>query len=260
MPTAPSQPTDRARPVMDRTHPGSVSLRMILDPTTDPILTLLRARSTSIRRVRYRRNRTVLLSVSRDGRTLNSHECFREAPRRILEAIAVFVTVSRRSAEYRRALAAIQEWEGAVRGLENARRSRGRRRARTNGGDVDELNALYDRFNDAEFGGRLPAIPLRWSRRMTRALGTIAYGEATGGRTVREIAISADLLIPGNEAALRDTLLHEMAHAEAWLRHGHRGHGPIWRSIAERVGCAPAALTRDPVRRRRRRGSRWHMS
>jgi len=225
---------------------------MILDPAPDPILAALRARNSSVLRVRYRRNRTVLLSISRDGTTLNSHECFRGAPRGIVDAIVTFVTVPRRAAEYRRALSAIQEWEGAARGLEQARRTRPQRRVRAGGPDAEPLRILFDRYNAAHFGGRLPRIPLRLSRRMTRALGTISYGEAEGSRIVRDIAISADLLMAGNEEVLRDTLLHEMAHAEAWLRHGHRGHGKVWRRTAERVGCAPTALTRVPVRRRGR--------
>jgi predicted SprT family Zn-dependent metalloprotease len=89
---------------------------------------------------------------------------------------------------------------------------------------------------------------------MTRSLGTISYGEEGPARTVKEIAISADLLVPENRAVLEDTLLHEMAHAEAWLRHGHRGHGPIWRRVAERVGCTPRALIHTRVRRRSRAG------
>lgn len=223
-----------------------------MDATPDPILAALRARNSTVRRVRYRPNRTVLLSISRDGRTLNSHECFRGAPRRIVDAIVTFVTVSRRSTAYRLALTAIQEWEGSTRGLEAARRARGRRRVRTSGSDAEPLRALFDRYNADRFGGRLPRIPLRLSRRMTRALGTISYLETDGRRVVRDIAISVDLLLPGNVAVLRDTLLHEMAHAEAWLRHGHRGHGKVWRRIAERVGCVPTALTRVPVRRRGR--------
>jgi predicted SprT family Zn-dependent metalloprotease len=68
--------------------------------------------------------------------------------------------------------------------------------------------------------------------------------------------ISADLLLPANAEVLRDTLLHEMAHGEAWLRHGHRGHGKIWRRIAERVGCVPRALTQTRVARHRRNRGR----
>lgn len=226
---------------------------MTRDAATDPVLTALRARSSAIRQVRYRPNRTVLLSVSRDGRTLNTHECFREAPRPVLDAIATFVSAPRRSREYRRALETIRGWEGAARGLERARRARPpRQRARptTSGPELVRLRGLFDRYNRQRFGGRLPPIPLRVSGRMTRTLGTISYTETDGERGVREIAIAAELLLRSNEAVLRDTLLHEMAHAEAWLRHGHQRHGRLWRRIAERVGCAPRALTRTPIRRR----------
>jgi hypothetical protein len=38
-----------------------------------------------------------------------------------------------------------------------------------------------------------------------------------------------------------------MAHVEAWLDHGDRGHGPHWRRIAKRLGCVPRAQTRERV-------------
>ncbi|MFP4624532.1 MAG: SprT family zinc-dependent metalloprotease, partial [Gemmatimonadota bacterium] len=182
------------------------------------------------------------------------------------------------SAESRRALDRLREWEGTRRGLASARRARPcPRRAKTNGKETAPLRALFDRFNHERFGGRLPDIPLRVSRRMTRSLGIIRYGPdrsavaahgARGSRTrpggaaatderaraVTEIAISADLLRPANRTALEDTLLHEMAHAEAWLVHGHRGHGRPWRRIAERVGCTPGALCRSPIERGRKSG------
>lgn len=207
---------------------------------TDPIVEGLQARGSAIRGVRYRENRSVLLSVSRDGRTLNSHACFRDAPPEIVRAVVAAVTS--RGAARRRALRAIRGWEGTHRGLERARRRRPRRRPGVNGAETAPLRVLFDRFNRAEFGGRLPAIPLRVSRRMTRTLGTIAYS-GSGARRVREIAIAAALLKPGNRETLVDTLLHEMAHAEAWLDHGHRGHGRPWKRIAERVGCRPRART-----------------
>ncbi|UQT45533.1 SprT-like domain-containing protein [Akkermansia muciniphila] len=31
---------------------------------------------------------------------------------------------------------------------------------------------------------------------------------------------------------IRDTILHEIAHALAWTRHGERTHGPRWKQIA----------------------------
>lgn len=226
--------------------------------TTDRLLHALRARGSGIRRIRYRENRSVLLSVSRDGRTLNSHACFREAPEGVLDAVVEFLSSGRRSAASRRALETLRGWEGAREGLERARRRRPRRRSRPlNGAETAPVRALFDEFNRARFGGALPDIGLRLSRRMTRTLGTIAYATegdagAEGGRRVREIAIAADLLLPENRAVLEDTLLHEMAHAEAWLAHGHRGHGAVWRRVAERVGCTPRALTHTRIRRTRR--------
>ncbi|MBW3553643.1 MAG: SprT-like domain-containing protein [Gemmatimonadetes bacterium] len=221
----------------------------------DPLLAGLRARGSAIRKVRYRDNRTVLLSVSRDGRTLNCHTAFRTAPKGIVDAIALFLRSRRGGADYQRALDRIRGWDGARKGLERARRRGARQSARILAGpptpDVAALSRLFRQLNRARFGTRLPDVPIRVSRRMTRSLGTISYGGRGEDRRVREIAISADLLAPVNRTVLEDTLLHEMAHAEAWLRHGHRGHGPVWRSIANRVGCTPSALIHARVRGRR---------
>lgn len=222
---------------------------------SDRLLQGLRARGLAIRRVRYRDNRTVLLSVSRDGRTLNCHAAFRSAPARIVDAITVFLRSRRGTVEYRRALDRIRNWEGTRRGLERARRRGARQTARRLAGppspEAAAVGRLFRQFNRAKFGGRLPEVPIRVSGRMTRSLGTISYGGRGEDRRVREIAISADLLDPANRPILEDTLLHEMAHAEAWLRHGHRGHGAIWRAIARRVGCTPSALIHTRVRGRR---------
>lgn len=226
---------------------------MPADTLVDPVLAALREHGAAIREVRYRRNRSVLVSVSRDGRTLNTHECFRAAPPAVVEAIITFVVAPRRSARYRHALEVIRGWEGARQGLERVRRSRPPRATRAGRDDeVARLRTLFDRYNDERFGGRLPAVPLRVSRRMSRSLGTISYAGEDGVRSVRQITISADLLLPRNRAILEDTLLHEMAHAEAWLVHGHRGHGAIWRRVAVRVGCVPRAITEARVRRQRR--------
>ena len=52
----------------------------------------------------------------------------------------------------------------------------------------------------------------------------------------RTVYLSATLTELNGEAEVRDTLLHEIAHALA----GHRaGHGPVWRKIAHEVGAKP---------------------
>ncbi len=226
-----------------------------MTPATDPLLAELRIRDSRIRSVRYRSNRTVLLSVSKDGRTLNSHVCFRNAPPHILEAVAHFVSARRSSPAASRALEQLRSWEGTQRGLQSARRQRPRRAGpSTDGPETEPLRRLFRRLNRERFGDRLPEIPLRLSRRMTRSLGTIRYDPDTA--SVLEIAISADLLLPVNRGALHDTMLHEMAHAETWLVHGHRGHGAPWRQTAKRVGCTPRATCRSSIVRTRKRRHR----
>lgn len=252
--TAPIQAL--SHPVMDPAGgPPYIFRAMPATVDSDRLLTGLWARGSTVRRVRYRENRTVLLSVSDRGRTLNCHAAFRKAPAAIVDAIALFLRSRPGSEDYRRALERLRSWDGARKGLERARRRGARRSARLLAApptpEAVAVARVYRAFNRTRFGGRLPEVPIRISRRMTRSLGTISYGGRGDDRRVREIAIAADLLAPSNRSVLEDTLLHEMAHAEAWLRHGHRGHGPVWRRIAERVGCTPRALIHTRVRGRR---------
>lgn len=242
--------------------------------------------AADIHRVVFRHNRTRLLSISRDRVTLNVHACFLSAPPEVLDAVARFVTADPRSAAHRRAVAALRAWPGVEEGLRAARAARPARAAEP----AAECSAspeqrrflceLYARLNRERFGGRLPEdVPIRVSRRMARRLGQVRFDSGTSrrrlryeqadlfggsgknsppgspGRRVLEIALSADLFIEGNDRELLDTLLHEMAHVEAYLVHGHRGHGGIWRTVARRVGCEPRACSRRPVRRRRRGGA-----
>lgn len=52
----------------------------------------------------------------------------------------------------------------------------------------------------------------------------------------RKITLSAQLVAMNDEAAVRDTILHEIAHA---LTSPRSGHGPKWKRIAQSIGaCA----------------------
>lgn len=213
-----------------------------------------------IHAIRLKRNRSRLLSVSRDGRTLHVHVAFAGAPAEVVDAIALFLTARRGSAAHARAVAAIRRW--GMHALRDATDVAGARPAPEPRpgpccGTPEQRRFLRDeylRLNDERFGGRLPAdLPIRLSRRMTRRLGHVRWHRRVDGRrVVVELALNPDLFLPGNEAQLRDTLLHEMAHVEAWLEHGSAGHDAVWRRIARRVGCEPRACTRARIRRRAR--------
>lgn len=211
----------------------------------------LRSRGAGfIREVRFRPNRSRLISLSADRRRLNVHECFRAAPGRVLDAVAAFATAPSRARGFRESIERMREWhEGQIAeyGLGEPVASCGTAR------QLAYLERVYGQLNRSHFEGRLPEVlPIRLSDRMSRRFGHVSYARTVRGeRRVAELALNIDLLLPGNERALIDTLLHEMAHIEAWLLHGHRDHGSIWRVIARRVGCEPKACTHMRLRRRR---------
>ncbi|HEX6133989.1 MAG TPA: SprT family zinc-dependent metalloprotease [Longimicrobiales bacterium] len=219
--------------------------------TEDELLGALRMRGVVfVREVCFRPNRSRLISLSADRRRLNVHECFRAAPARVIDAVACFTTAPARSRAFRNAVEEMREWhEGQVAeyGLGEPLASCGTAQ------QLRYLEAVYVQLNRTHFHGALPEqLPIRLSDRMSRRFGHVSYARTTrGDRKVAELALNIDLLLPGNERALLDTLLHEMAHIEAWLVHGHREHGRIWREVATRVGCEAKACTQMRLRRRR---------
>lgn len=219
----------------------------------DQMIGALRLRGVNgIERVRFKPNRSRLISLSADHRSLNLHECFRGAPEPVLDAIAGFLRAANGSAEQRNAVHVMRRWtEGQTADREDAPV-----RHRTSAGTPAQQRFLLDayrRLNRHLFDSRLPdVIPLRLSRRMARRFGHVEYRRTRGtAREIGELALNIDLLIRGNERHLLDTLLHEMAHVEAWVVHGYRGHGAIWRRAAHRVGCEVRALSWVRIRKKR---------
>jgi hypothetical protein len=225
----------------------------------DAMVRALRGRGVAfVEEVRFRPNRARLISLSADRRRLNLHDCFQAAPGRVLDAVATFATAPARSRVFREAVEQMREWhEGQVAeyGLGEPRVTCGTPR------QLACLERTYVQLNDSHFGGGLPVdLPIRLSDRMSRRFGHVSYARTTRGeRRVAELALNIDLLLPGNERALVDTMLHEMAHVEAWLVHGHREHGRIWREVARRVGCEAKACTRMRLRRQKDGGPVTHV-
>jgi hypothetical protein len=215
------------------------------------MLRVLHARgATSLRHVRFKRNRSRMISLSADHSSLNLQECFRAAPGPVLDAIAAFVCAPSHNAEFRRAVARMRRWWDGQEGEDPGSGATPTRSCAT-AEQGAYLAVLFRRLNALHFAGTLPQdVPLRVSDRMSRRFGHIHYTRRDGQRSVAEIALNIDLFLRGNERHLEETLLHEMAHAEAWLVHGHRGHGGVWRTIARRVACEDRACSRVRIRRR----------
>lgn len=206
-----------------------------------------------VRQVRFKSNRVRILSVSGDRRTLYLHDCFRYATPEVVDAVAAFLRSARGTAAHRGSVARLRDF-AAARITQPVRPSRPPRPGPCCGTPAQRqfLSGLYAELNRTHFEGGLPdSLTLRFSDRMRRRLGHVRYHETpTGERGIVELALNIDLMLEGAEAQLVDTLLHEMAHVEAWLVHGHRGHGAVWKRIALRVGCEPRACTKATVQRR----------
>ncbi|MGH7445421.1 MAG: SprT family zinc-dependent metalloprotease [Longimicrobiales bacterium] len=216
------------------------------------MLAALHARgAAALRSVRFKRNRSRMISLSADHTSLNLQECFRAAPGAVLDAIAAFVVAPSHNAEFRRSVVRMRKWWDGQEGDELQAATSAPLVSCATAEQAAALQALYARLNRSYFGDRLPdSVPLRLSDRMSRRFGHIQYTRREGRRAVAEIALNVDLFLRGNERHLEETLLHEMAHAEAWLLHAERGHGAIWRAVARRVGCEAQACSRVRIRRR----------
>lgn len=215
-----------------------------------------------ISRVSFRRNRSIMWSLTQKGRVLNVHAAYGSAPPELLDA---FATLAReggiRSPAGRGAATLIGEWPDVQQALREARHSRRNGVVAGCCATPDQsryLRALYRYFNQTRFGGLLPdGIPIRLSNRMRSGLGHMLPGdESESERWVAEVALNVDLMLPGNGAERIDTLLHEMAHVADYLENGGRDHGDSWKEWARRVGCRPTRLYDRPVRRRARRRTR----
>jgi hypothetical protein len=233
----------------------------------DFLIALQRRGVHDVRKVRFKENRSRMISVSEDRRAVNVHACFRAAPGEVIDAVASFVKSHRESAAYRNSIRRMRAWwEGQASGYVDGRGAQAR-----NGGDRSALccatpeqreflRAMYERLNQIYFDGLLPTVPIRLSDRMSRRFGHVHYGRGrTGSRVIEEIALNVDLMVRGNEKHLLDTLLHEMSHVEAWIFHSHRDHGPVWRTIADRVGCEASACSQVRIRRRTRHAPVTHV-
>lgn len=103
--------------------------------------------------------------------------------------------------------------------------------------------ADYMDFNDAAAlaEGLMAEHKLRrWVfcyNRGKRTLGMCDY-------TRKRIELSRYFVAHNEEAAVRDTVLHEIAHALAGEK---AGHGPKWRAVCTRIGAKPERLDREAV-------------
>ncbi|XP_037072820.1 acidic repeat-containing protein-like [Pollicipes pollicipes] len=103
---------------------------------------------------------------------------------------------------------------------------------------INLAKRLFCLINTEVFGSQLPDdFEIKFNNRMLRSAG-FCYCKQTacGDATVRTARIELSEKVVDSAERLRDTLVHELCHAVAWVVSGDRGgHGPVWRGWAGRV-------------------------
>ncbi len=77
-----------------------------------------------------------------------------------------------------------------------------------------------------------------------RQLGSAHVRRLRKGRQIKTIRLSRHLVQLNSEAEVRDTILHEIAHAIAGIEHGHDA---TWKAVCVRIGATPQRLAGEDV-------------
>ncbi|XP_071479503.1 uncharacterized protein [Diadema antillarum] len=103
----------------------------------------------------------------------------------------------------------------------------------------DELTQrLFKLYNKTIFDDKLPAdFSITWNTRMRKTAGFCFYKKRLGNERTARIELS--IKVCDSAERLRDTLIHELCHAAAWLIHGvSDGHGRFWKYWAAKANLA----------------------
>ncbi|NXU45269.1 SPRTN protein, partial [Drymodes brunneopygia] len=104
-----------------------------------------------------------------------------------------------------------------------------------------DVHALFVHFNQTLFWGKLEAVAVSWSPRMTSSAGICSYHERSGLCSIR---LSEPLLKLRPRKDLVETLLHEMIHALLFVTHNYKdreSHGPEFCKHMRRINLLTGA-------------------
>ncbi|NXB29875.1 SPRTN protein, partial [Eulacestoma nigropectus] len=104
-----------------------------------------------------------------------------------------------------------------------------------------DVHALFVHFNQTLFWGKLEAVTVSWSPRMTSSAGICSYHKRSGLCSIR---LSEPLLKLRPRKDLVETLLHEMIHALLFVTHNYKdreSHGPEFCKHMRRINLLTGA-------------------
>eukprot|EP01059_Diplonema_ambulator_P024399 TRINITY_DN40353_c0_g1_i1.p1 TRINITY_DN40353_c0_g1~~TRINITY_DN40353_c0_g1_i1.p1 ORF type:complete len:254 (+),score=46.57 TRINITY_DN40353_c0_g1_i1:51-764(+) len=101
-----------------------------------------------------------------------------------------------------------------------------------------DVHALFLRYNTTQFEGKLDAVYVEWSKRMTLCAGLCTYDRRTGGCGIK---LSAPLLKLRPAEDTVNTLLHECIHAYLFVTKNNADrddHGPAFQALMNRINAS----------------------
>ncbi|XP_050716060.1 uncharacterized protein LOC126998430 isoform X1 [Eriocheir sinensis] len=99
------------------------------------------------------------------------------------------------------------------------------------------VKKLYNFYNTHVFDCKLPSsMNIAWNARLTKTAGYCYYQINGSSETRRGSRIELSTKVIDSPERLRDTLIHELCHAAAWIISGYKdGHGPLWKAWAAKA-------------------------
>ncbi|XP_071534384.1 uncharacterized protein [Panulirus ornatus] len=96
---------------------------------------------------------------------------------------------------------------------------------------------LYKYYNTHVFENKLPPqMSIKWNARMTKTAGFCYYQVDRSKPNGRGARIELSTKVIDTPERMRDTLIHELCHAAAWIISGYKaGHGPLWKAWAAKA-------------------------
>lgn len=99
------------------------------------------------------------------------------------------------------------------------------------------VKKLYNFYNTHVFDHKLPSsMIITWNARLTKTAGYCYYQINGSSETRRGSRVELSTKVIDSPERLRDTLIHELCHAAAWIISGYKdGHGPLWKAWAAKA-------------------------
>lgn len=93
----------------------------------------------------------------------------------------------------------------------------------------DVIKFYYDEANKYD---------IRYKLVFSRGKKTLGYADLG----IKEIGISKWHIEGSSTDSVKDTILHEIAHAIAYEKYGEQGHGNLWKKVCLEIGANPERL------------------